>query len=331
MYRFSLISIFLLSLVVGSQAQSTNEAGTFVGLDWENDALQWRDRDITDYYYTNGLRLSLQSQYWQRWPTRHLLLAFPAKDGRTYRSLYGFALGQEMYTPHDVKTARPKLYPYDRPYAGYIYGSWSLTTVDSIGGRRLTSSADVGIIGPVSQADKLQNLLHEWLGQADAAGWSNQLRNSLAISYAVRYDGRLFPRIHPNFDVAGTVEVNVGTVSNFAGVGGMIWLGQFTDYFANPSRLYPRGSRRGQVYAFVRPTLRAVLDNSLLQGGWFGGRENYYALPSKELTHFYGQVEYGWAFGLGGFQLTASQTFRTREFRTARPHQWGRVSLLARF
>lgn len=330
MCRKLLLSVIIVCVALVGYGQGTAKTGTYIGINWENDALQWRARDVTDYYYTNGLRISLQSNYWQRWPTRHVLLNFPAKEGRTYRSLYGFALGQEMYTPHNTTTAKPKLYPYDRPYAGYIHGSWNLVTVDSVGGRRLTSSVDVGIIGPVSQAHKLQNVLHELLDQADAVGWSNQLQNSLAISYYANYEGRLFPQIHPNFDVAGSVEANVGTLTNFVGLGGVLWLGQFNDYFARPNRYYQPGDRPLQVFAFLRPTLRAVLDNSLLQGGWFGGRKNYYALPSKELTHFYSQVEYGWVIAYRGFQLTASQTFRTKEFRTALPHQWGRVGLVWR-
>ena len=307
-------------------------AGAFVQVDWENDAFQVRQRNVTDRYYSNGLRVAHLSNYWRRWPTQYALLKLLPRDGRTYRSLYSFAVGQEIYTPRNTKIARRPLYPNDRPYAGYLYASWGLTTIDPIGARRLTSSLTLGMIGSVSGAAEVQQRLHGLLGQYVPVGWGAQMKNDPVISYSVRYEGRVIRRFASALDVIGDVEGTVGSLMNVAGMGGTLRIGLFTDYFQNPAGLDAGGAtpRKFQCYAFVRAGFRAVLDNALLQGGWLNGAKNYYALPAVELKHFYGQTDVGGVIAVRNAQLTFTQHLRTAEFVGALPDQWGHLSLLVR-
>ena len=172
--RFLLIVLFIVfPLLVLSQdtVQPSPATGSFVQLDWENDAFQIRPRSISDRYYSNGIRIAHLSNYWQKWPTHYTLLNLSPKGNRTYHSLFSFTVGQEIYTPKDTKTVRRPLYPNDRPYAGYLYAAWGLTTTDPVGARRLTSSLTLGMIGPVSGAAEVQTKLHNLLGQFVPVGW----------------------------------------------------------------------------------------------------------------------------------------------------------------
>ena len=331
------LSLFLCFIFIAhaSFAQDTlrseaNRAGAFVQIDWENDAFQVRQRNITDRYYSNGLRVSHLSNYWRRWPTQYALLKLLPRDGRTYNALYSFAVGQEIYTPRNTKIARRPLYPNDRPYAGYLYASWGLTTTDPIGARRLTSSLTLGMIGSASGAAEVQQRLHGLLGQYVPVGWGAQMKNDPVISYSVRYEGRIIRRFASALDVIGDVEGTVGSLMNGAGMGGTLRIGLFSDYFQNPAGLDAGGTdpRKFQCYAFVRAGFRAVLDNALLQGGWLNGAKNYYALPAVELKHFYGQTDVGGVIAVRNAQLTFTQHLRTAEFVVALPDQWGHLSLL---
>lgn len=316
-----------------SGTRNVGLTGAFIQVDWENDAFQVRQRSVTDRYYSNGMRVTHLSNYWREWPTQYALLKLLPRENRSYSSLYSFALGQEMYTPRNIKIARRPLYPNDRPYAGYLYTSWGLTTTDPVGARRLTSSLTLGMIGSVSGAAEVQQRLHGLLGQYVPVGWGAQIKNDPVISYSVRYEGRVIRRFSSAFDVIGDVEGAVGSLMNVAGVGGTLRIGLFNDYFQNPTGLYDADGtarRKFQCYAFMRAGFRAVLDNALLQGGWLNGSRNYYALPAVELRHFYGQVDVGGVIAGKNAQLTFTQHLRTPEFVSALADQWGHLSLLVR-
>lgn len=312
-------------------AQDSLSRDTYCETVLENDGFQLRSRDITDRYFTNGLKINLMGNYWHRWPSRCLLLSLPTQSGRTADKLYSFSVGQEIYTPRRVDQVRPSLYPYDRPYAGYLYLAWKLTNADADQNRRLSSTITLGVLGPLSLADRTQIGLHKLLRQPEPIGWVNQIKTDAAISYNVRFESRPFGHLHPNFDLIGSVEGNLGTLSNYIGIGFHLRLGFFNDYFGSVTGFYKRGekaaSRRFQLYGFVRPVYCSVLDNALLQGGWINGRRNNYALPANELKHFYTQADYGLVMVYQGIKLSLTETIRSREYNTGEQQQWGRFSL----
>lgn len=338
--RFLLLSLLLIPIATFSQkstqplqSDTTDTAGSFAQLDWENDAFQVHQRSVSDRYYSNGIRLAHLSNYWRTWPTRVALLRLAPTRNRNYTPLYTFSVGQELYTPRDTKTVNRPLYPNDRPYAGYLYLSWGLTTTDPVGARRLTSSLTLGMIGPVSGAAELQRGIHDLLHQPVPADWGSQLKNDPVISYSVRYEGRAIPRFSPAFDVIGDVEGTIGSLMNVAGMGGTVRIGLFNDYFQHPTGTYQAGSessRKFQCYAFIRVGFRAVLDNALMQGGWLNGAKNYYTLPAVELQHFYGQTDVGGVIAGKNVQLAFTQHVRTPEFVGALADQWGHLALLVR-
>ena len=339
--RFLLIGLFVSSFYAAFaqnvtkpvQARDVDSVGAFAQIDWENDAFQVHQRSVSDRYYSNGIRVSHLSNYWRKWPTRVALLKLAPTGNHDDTALYTFSVGQELYTPRDTRTVNRPLYPNDRPYAGYLYLSWGLTTTDPIGARRLTSALTLGMIGPVSGAAEVQRGIHTFLNQPVPVGWGTQMKNDPAIGYSVRYEGRAIPRFSPAFDVISDVEATVGSLMNVAGMGGTVRVGRFTDYFQNPTGLYDardKSSRRFQCYAFIRVGFRAVLDNALMQGGWLNGRKNYYALPAVELQHFYGQMDVGGVVAVKNVQLTFTQHLRTAEFVGALADQWGHLALLVR-
>lgn len=339
---------------------------TYTRITFENDVLQLRPTDIRDHDFTNGVRLDLMGNFWGRLPTKYVLLEFPKEaDARKYDYLYSFSVGQEMYTPDNIKVSH--IISNDRPYAGWLYVSSGLITTDPRGARKLTSSVSLGVIGPSSRSDSVQSFVHRVFCFPHPAGWNNQIANDIGLSYAVRYEARPFTQIHRAFDLVGMVEGHLGTVTNYLGTGLLLRIGQFNDYFQNATGLYdPRltarpvsepklynrmdsdkkeqlktspnnkhaqspANRRFQAYGFMRPLIRAVLDNSFLQGGWTSRFQNPYTIPSEDIERFYINVEYGGALSYGRTQLTYTQSFRTKEFRQGKVQQWGRIGLLFGF
>lgn len=335
MFRLLRLPAVLLCFSGLAFGQDSLRTGSYFRVDSDNDVYQ-RYRDITDRYFTNGLRLTLLSNYWHRWPTRYLLPTFHPRPGRRYDRLYEFALGQDMYTPRDIRRPRFNEAPayYDHPYAGYLFVAWGLTVADGTGGRKLTTSLSLGVLGPLSATAEAQMGLHHLINNLQPIGWGKQIKNDPAVSYYARYEGRPVGRLLRDLDLIGGLEGNVGTLTNYLGTSLMLRFGRFNDYFQTATTLYERASpqqRRFQFYAFVRPTLRAVLDNSTLQGGWLNRNREPYALPFSQIRHGYAQLEYGGIIAYGGFQFSYTITRRGREYETGDRHQWGRIGAFWRW
>src|SRR5206468_1426931 len=89
------------------------------------------------------------------------------------RSRWGFALGQNMYTPINKRRRDPD--PRDQPYAGYLYGEVSLdrrteTTLDRF-------SLQLGVVGPSSLARQSQDIVHALINDRQSRGWRYQLHD----------------------------------------------------------------------------------------------------------------------------------------------------------
>lgn len=137
-----------------------------------------------DRWYTNGLQLLLAYQ-----PGREPELLKPALSwgrwlvpqdcqGSECTLAMNTVIGQNIYTPREVKVAAPQ--PQDRPWAGWLYGGVGLTSFAQ--DRAQLLALKVGVTGPGSLAEEVQKGAHCCLGSSDAPlGWHNQLRPRLGV------------------------------------------------------------------------------------------------------------------------------------------------------
>ncbi len=233
---FHLVTLALLmgSALFFSAAQAQERRSSFIDVQWENDAFQLRRRDISDRYFTNGVRINYWNKIWRKIPTSFLLINF----GRGSDNLYGLSIGQEIYTPTNIEA--DSVLRDDRPYAGWLYLGHSLISNDPGREQRITSSLHLGVMGPYSLAAETQEWVHRQIDSPDPQGWGFQIKNDIGVNYHVKYEKRFLRQIHERFDLIQCVEGHIGTVTNFIGLGTMIRVGLFSDYFLNPTGLYDR-------------------------------------------------------------------------------------------
>lgn len=353
----SLFSCFIfLLLSLPSQAQFS--------LDVENDVIQLRRPTMTDRYFTNAVRFNALGNFWRRLPTAFFLIKFKENSDL----LYGFALGQHIYTPIDL--TQTEVITTDRPYAGWLYLSHSLIATDAKHQQKLTTELDLGVIGQLSLAAEIQRKIHEWGNFTEPKGWGNQIKNDVGINYYVKYEKRFLPQFHKSIDFIPCVEGHIGTVTNYIGVGTTLRVGVFNDYFSTATGLYERkrekvyqdtahykefydeeslskrkrkqnvsldsliakrANNKWQVYFFIQPLFRTVLDNSFLQGGWTSSRRSPHIISADRLRRFYAQTEFGFVVSYAQCQVSLSHLFRTAEFEGAFNQQWGKVSITVGF
>lgn len=334
-----------------------------VRIEWENDVFQVRKSSITDRNFTNGLKISLLGNFWHKLPTSFLLI----KPKNLTSHLYSFAIGQHIYTPTKLDTAAAIW--GDRPYAGWLYLSNSLIACNANEEWKIISEFDLGVIGSLSGAGELQRSVHKAFNWTEPKGWGNQIRNSPGVNYYVNFEKRAMEQFSKGIDLLYSAEGHVGTVTNFIGVGALLRVGVFNDYFLSPTNMKVNNenisnivkerykkfentkndsinsnsiqrylnnirtkyNQRLQAFFFIRPMFRTVLDNSFLQGGWFTKHEGIPVISSDSLKRFYANVEFGGTVSLDSFQLSFSQCFRTPEFLGAVNQQWGKITLTILF
>jgi len=212
-------------------------------LEVDNDSLLL-GRD--DGLYTSGLRFSRSYR-------------LSTADGWRFA---GWRLGQQLYTPSDVRISPASLNPLDRPYAGWLYGGFFYSVVD-VDGSELAFGLDMGCLGPCAGGRATQSLMHKVLNQPEPRGWSSQLGNELGL--VLRAGGRApFWRFHPNADLRAGVSMRAGN----------IFTDLSTEATLRAGRLQVTADGVG-VYGFARGSVRAVGYDATLQGGMLsdeGGR-----------------------------------------------------------
>jgi hypothetical protein len=315
------------SPVSAESEESQTEGKWTYGVVWENDRFA-----NTDRHYTNGIQLKAVSPRDDTlglgsWLWEDLML-----DPKGHRRV-GFALGQSMFTPSDL--TKKDLIPDDRPYAGWLYGTFAVLSESERELRQL--SLDIGIVGPSALGEEVQTGVHELINVTVPRGWDNQLENEpgVALSYQHRWRNILKdPGTGLGVDLTPHLSATVGNVFTYAAGGVSFRFGAALPADYGPPRINP--SLAGSTvfnpdedfgwYLFAGAEVRAIARNIFLDGNTF---EDSHSVDKKPLV---GDLQAGLALTFETFRLTYTYVFRTKEFDGQDdPDQFGAVSLSVRF
>jgi lipid A 3-O-deacylase len=319
-----LAKVYLLKTVffftaISLSAQSFKSASKntqYIRLNIENDMLILREK--TDRYFTSGMKLD----YWTASSLNNpplIASIFPKlKKSDNY---FGATIASNMYTP--INKLDEAIVSGDRPYAGWAYLGLSAISNSRNNALRLKSEYSLGAIGPITQQEMMQKSMHKWIDRPQPQGWKNQIANDLAVNVFFSAEKRAFNPCD-FVDILGILETNIGTVTNFMGIGGLVRVGWFEDYFKN---ILPTSTQKNwQAFIFTRPSMRVVMDNSLLQGGVFNYYKSPYVISRDDLKHYYLETAFGYSMSFHSFNMTYSQNFRTAEFKEAKTMFWGNMA-----
>jgi hypothetical protein len=324
MYRIKYITVIFYLLFTSKH--SVAEANTNDTLAHKEFYFAW-DNDIflfKDFYYTQGAKLFWVHPALAKNPANHI---FPTlKNADNY---FGLGLIQEIYTPKDI--ADTILNAIDRPYAGTLYIRSSLTSVNPKKRLKISSSLDLGFLGPLSGAQLAQELIHEWTGSKPPQGWDFQIDNRPYINYNIEIEKALLS-LPETMDINGTGKLRVGNIHDDLQAGFQIRAGRLNDYFKGlhlDNKKYS-GNRDFQVFAFGRAQVRAVLYNATLMGGIIPPDSDH-RFTFREIEHlvaeFSGGIQINWNF----VSAQAKVTWKTPEFENGENHGWGTIAMYFRF
>lgn len=283
-----------------------------------------------DRFYVNGLRLGWTS------PTGQVP-DFLADLGHTLwgggQQRIAFDLAQQIYTPAGTAANVPS--PFDRPFAGVLLGNFSL--ISDTADTRSVLTLSVGLVGPDSGGEELQNSFHDLIGQNHTNGWGSQIQNTPIGEILHERTWRL-----PMGTVAGletdalpSLSIGLGDLRDYVQTGVTFRFGQGLDSDFGVPRLRP-GLSGGDAFVPTRPFAwyvfagadgQAVAYDLLLQ-----------SYPFRSGAHVstvwdVGELQGGFAVMAYGMRLTFAYVAQTQEFhgQTGGLHQFGSASLSVRF
>jgi hypothetical protein len=336
MSRIAALYVAALAVALLAQPAAAEGIGGTFTLQIENDRIA-----NTDRHYTHGTRLAWVSDKASdgpQWAKDALEWLYPLADLRAGR--VGLVLGQNIFTPEDTDASG--LVRDDRPYAGWLYAGISVHAEtarrrNGISIDRLDSvELDVGIVGPGSFAEDIQDGYHDLIGVARSNGWDHQLDNEPGVALIFERKWRPAPWRAGDleFDIIPSAGGSLGNVMTQFNLGAMVRLGQSLDVDYGPPHVRPSLSGLAAVapgdglawYLFAGVEGRAVARNIFLDGNSFADSHD---VDKKPLV---GDFQVGVALVWRGVRLAFTHVFRTKEFDgQRRADRYGALSLSARF
>ncbi len=287
----------------------------------ENDFFNTRGNG-TDRYYTNGLRMEyLFSKEKARFPS-NLLIRISDDE-----NLYSWGVAQYMFTPSSIDVEEVQY--DDRPYAGALFAIHSLHSFDHRNKIRLTSEIFLGVIGPMSFAGETQKWVHEVINDDIPMGWDNQVPNDIIINYNLQVEKQLL-FVPGKLQVSGIVETFNGTLYNAMDAGFTLKIGKFRNCLQPEDFRAGEKKRRSQIYVYMKPTVRVVYSNALLQGGIITNLRNDpggYSLHKDQLERINAFYDVGLVYQRPRFGISIMQKMRTAEFKGGAAQEVGNITM----
>ncbi|WP_210513864.1 lipid A deacylase LpxR family protein [Hymenobacter terricola] len=279
----------------------------------------------TDYYFTQGMTLTLVHPALARLPLRHLLAGGPS--GST--QYHGLTLRYDGFTP--LRIQDPFIRLGDRPYAAYLYASFFRVSNQPARHQRLTTALEIGFIGPAAGGKELQTAIHRVTGNVEPRGWNYQIPNAPIVGYRVAFEKQLAAARH--FDLLGNAEASLGTLYTYAGTGVRLRAGQLNPYFDHLGATGPgsQTSRKSwQCYGQATLEGRLIGYDATLQGGVFTSNPPY-VLAAADVRRAVLRSSGGVVLAHEGLSFAATATWVSPEFVGGRSHRWGQLGVTRAF
>lgn len=258
-------------------ASKRGQSTTFVQID--NDSLLL-NRD--DGFFTSGARIG--QTYSQR--------------DTAQMTIFGWRIGQELYTASDIKLPPALVRPPDHPYAGWLFGGF-FRELHGADGSFQKLGIDIGCLGPCAGGEWTQTNLHRLLHQPQPRGWSRQVKNEAGVVLYADVAPVRWPLGH-GMDATPDLHGRFGNIFTDAGAGMTVRAGRLNALPEEPT-----------LHGFLRVDASAVAYNATLQGGYFSTDNPHTVRPKR----FVGEAELGVMWRRGPYGLNASIVRRGNEIR----------------
>lgn len=303
--------IFFGRLASFAQVDTTDYSKTnrYAQLAYENDFFSEVDR-----YYTQGISGNVIMPGIRYSPFSFLLFRL----NKSSQHYYGIAFGQDCFTPRSIRY--DTLNTTERPYAGTMYLTHFLISIDPVKQRRLTTKLDLGIIGPCAECEGEQKAIHKALVNIRPLGWEYQIGSGYIVNYDASFEQGLL--MTKNIELIGSLDARAGTIYDDATIGLMGRAGFMNSYFRHLGLIKNSKQNLFQLYILSKASLILVGYNGTMQGALFS-HDNIYTISPGKIERAVFMFHYSLTASYKRFSVEYSKTYITREFHNGIEHGWG--------
>jgi hypothetical protein len=279
---------------------SQNKTPFEIGFVLENDSFT---STINDKYYTNGMELFY----------RHL----SNKSTDEVKKIISFKVGQYIYNPKWVKS--DLIEDHNRPYAGYLFAEIGINRFYKNENVWITNF-QIGVVGPLSQAQDFQEIIHATFGFGKIYGWQHQIGNTLGLQYNTVFSKKIAPKFSSEkIDFHFQSKLDLGTVSTAITVGSLMRISLYKALFSiqnsnfYSASLQKEKNKKTECYLFLLPKINCQVYDATIQGGFF---ENNSPLVFK-INPFRFKAETGIKFRYNNWNASYSFLYTTNEIKNS--------------
>lgn len=279
---------------------------SFTRISYDNDIFRGTDR-----WYTQGIGIDVFSSKLEKNPLNIVLLHLKDSDNNRF----GIQFRTHGCTPSTILSDTVLI--GDRPYAG-VFSFGMVRSSEWMGRKlRMTSSFELGMIGPAAVGEQTQTGIHTLTGSDLPLGWGTQIKNAPIVNYALRIEKGI-AAVPSVFQLSGFGQVKVGTFQTNVSAGIEMCLGWRSDSFSEPKH-------RFECYLYSQFAGFLVGYDASLMGGIIN--RDGYRLAYSDLNPFVLRQHVGLVLAVPHFSITADLAFITKEIRHGSKHSWGGIRL----
>lgn len=254
-----------------------------------------------DRYYTNGMFLNYR---------------YLGKNNSSIieKQIFEFQLGHHMYTPY--KALVYNINEHDRPFAGYLFGSFGINRAYK-NNTIFKTSIQLGIVGPSAFGKELQKVIHDMYGFEEAIGWEHQIKDAIGINFQADYNKHLVADSSNHFDITWINNAKFGSIYTDITTGFYTRLSfeplqkiinsiAFNTAINNESTSFVRAV---ESFFFIKPFITYAFYDATLQGSIFTDNNPV----TGEIVNLRYGFEIGYKFTVNRFNFGYIVNYQTKK------------------
>lgn len=271
----------------------------------------------TDRNYTYGINGSF------KWIPKDVLFDGVFQNSENHYQKIGLHI--EGYTPNYLNEDKPNRPNIERPFAGWSYLNFE--TAYTFKKSFFNLSLDLGILGPSSQVDDIQNWVHERITNDATVDWSAQIPNQLGINLRGNYTHELYSMGW--LDTYATSELAIGNIFTYLKPQLNLRIGQFnsiTESVAVNNRIFA-SKKKSEFFLEYGLAYKFSAYNATVQGGVFGDGRN----RNNAINHTVFSMHLGLNLAFNNWGMAFNYHYGTGEFEKTQVHRYGAIRVFYRF
>lgn len=270
--NINLIIVFLFILLWSNIFAQKEKYNQEIQIQSDNDVLTFK-RKVADRYYSFGEHID----YRKLISNEAKLFSFIGKYKQNLEKVVvNWHIGIEGYTSDQDRDKKVDgvFVAFDRPYAGWLFAENTITAINTKSIFYVKTT--IGVLGPASGAEKLQDNFHNLINNPKFENWDNQIQNEVAVNLGAGFNMPIIK--FKLFDIHSQTSASLGTQATYFRQGFVGRFGKFNaidnTFFYNTNLTHEDTPSESEYYLDFGANATTWGYKATIQGRLFGDNVN---------------------------------------------------------